>query len=108
MRPETWKLVRSVSRVVGFLGNLNPKYLSEEEYQAMIENIKTKVAHVAVAELHVGDMVRIIDGSFQSLSGKVKTLLPDKKKIEIVVKIFDRETTIDIEISKIEKIDTNN
>ena len=51
----------------------------------------------------VGEIVKINDGAFSGFHGKITEVLPEKKKIRIVVKIFDRETPMELEYSKVER-----
>lgn len=51
----------------------------------------------------VGEIVKVISDPFKGFSGKVTEVVPDKKKIKVIVKIFGRETPLDLDYSMVER-----
>ena len=51
----------------------------------------------------VGEIVKVTADAFKGFSGKITEVLPDKKKIKVIVKIFGRETPLDLEYSMVER-----
>jgi transcriptional antiterminator NusG len=107
MNGESWDVVMKVARVISFVGanKLSPVPLTEAEYQKMIQDVselaEKKDLNMVIS---VGDTVKIKEGSFQSLMGKVVEVDPEKQRIGITLKIFDRETTLDLDWSQVDKI----
>ncbi|MDR1499115.1 MAG: hypothetical protein LBS34_02415 [Rickettsiales bacterium] len=97
-------LLRSMPRVMGFLGNpLKPESVPEEK----IKQMKQEGEKDLVPEddkFEVGEMVKIKEGHFESFSGMVEGKDEIKNILKISISIFGRATTIDIDSSKVEKI----
>ena len=98
MNDETWYVVRNTRGVTGFVGpESKPVPLTEEEIIAMgVE--KREI----VVQYHVGDTVRITDGPLSSFTGTVEEIEPEKNRVRVVVSMFSRETTVDLELDQVE------
>ena len=55
-----------------------------------------------VVQYHVGDTVRITDGPLSSFTGTVEEIEPEKNRVRVVVSMFSRETTVDLELDQVE------
>ena len=98
MTDETWHLVRNVRGVTGFVGSANKAIpLSEEEVLAM-----GMEKHEIVVRYSVGDHVRIMDGPLASFTGVVEEIEPEKNRVSVVVSMFGRETTVELELDQVE------
>lgn len=107
MSTSTWNIVSKADKVVSFVGSnkLSPKPLTEQEYNKMVEDVKeSKVNDTGKGVVKLGDVIKIKGGSFQSLTGTVRDVDEGKKKVSVVIKIFDRETVIDLDWTQIEKL----
>lgn len=51
----------------------------------------------------VGENVKVNYGPFTGFNGKVTEVFPEKKKIRVMVKIFGRETPLELENSQVER-----
>lgn len=104
--PKTHSVVSKTNKVVGFVGNkANPKHMTDEEFAKIEEEIKNKANKVVdTASFKVGDKVRITNGSFQDVVGLVNSIDESKSKLSVLVKIFDRETTIEINMNEVETV----
>ena len=98
MTDDTWHLVRNIRGVTGFVGSGNkPIPLTEEEAIAMgMEKHEINVRY------QVGDTVRIMDGPFQSFVGQVEEIDPEKNRVSVIVSMFGRETSVDLELDEVE------
>lgn len=56
-----------------------------------------------MTEYVVGETVKVNSGAFMGFSGKVTEILPDKKKLKVVVRIFGRETPLLLENFQVER-----
>ena len=99
----------NTTNVIDFLKgrgkDAKPEPLRESEVMRMLGTADdiTESAEDAVVDFMVGEIVKINDGAFSGFHGKITEVLPEKKKIRIVVKIFDRETPMELEYSKVER-----
>ena len=97
---DTWHLVRNIRGVTGFVGSANnPIPLTDEEVQSW-----GMESHEVVVSYHEGDMVRITDGPFLGFSGIVESVEPDKNRVGVLVSMFGRETSIDLELDQVERV----
>ena len=98
MTDDTWHLIRNIRGVTGFVGSANKAIpLTEDEVLAMgIEK------HEIVVLYHVGDTVRITDGPLATFNGVVESIEPEKNKVSVIVSMFGRETTVDLELDQVE------
>ena len=52
-----------------------------------------------------GEQVRINEGPFANFSGVVDDLNEDKQTLKVMVSIFGRSTPVEIEFSKVDKME---
>ena len=52
----------------------------------------------------VGDSVRVIEGPFADFIGSVEEVLPDRRKVKVLVSMFGRETPVELEFYQVEKL----
>ncbi len=100
MNDETWYVVRNTRGVTGFVGpGSKPVPLSEEEIKNM--GIDLEIVNIQV---EVGDSVTVTDGPFEGSSGKVKEIHEHKRTVIVNLSIFGRETPVELDFSKMERI----
>jgi transcription termination/antitermination protein NusG len=51
----------------------------------------------------VGEIVKVIDGPFNSFSGIIEEVNEEKKKLKVMVKIFGRKTPLELGFYKLKK-----
>lgn len=100
MNDETWYVVRNTRGVTGFVGpGSKPVPLSEEEIKNMGIDLEVVNIHV-----EVGDSVTVTDGPFEGSTGLVKEIHEHKRTVIVNLSIFGRETPVELDFSKMEKI----
>jgi transcriptional antiterminator NusG len=55
-------------------------------------------------DVSVDSPVRIIDGPFKNLEGKITNIDESKGKVKVLVSMFGRETPIELDFLQIKKI----
>ena len=55
-------------------------------------------------DVEIGEMVRIADGPFKDLEGKVNDIDRERGKIKVLVSMFGRETPVELDFLQIKKI----
>lgn len=106
MNDESWHLVKSVPKVMGFLGGSGdkPAPISESEADEILGRIQEGQDKPRPKVLfEVGEMVRIIDGPFNDFNGIVEGVNYEKSKLDVSVMIFGRATPVELEFAQVEK-----
>jgi len=102
LNDETWHLVRKTPHVTGFVGGTKPVPLSEEEVSVIVQQLQKGPVRVRTQYV-TGDEVKIIDGPFSGFIGKVDEVDMDHGRLKVIVKIFGRETPVELNFSQVEK-----
>ena len=103
---ESWHLVKSVPKVSGFLGSgSKPAPVPLKEVQKIIDHINDNTGYTSAAKLYeVGEMVKVLDGPFESFSGVVEDVDLEKMRLKVSVSIFGRATPIDLSFNQVERL----
>ena len=98
---DTWHVIRNIRGVTGFVGSSSndPTPLTEEEVYAMGVEKKEIIVNYAV-----GDTIRILDGPLSGFTGRVENIEVDKNRVDVVVSMFGRETSVEFELDMIEVV----
>ena len=107
MNDETWHLVKSVPKVLGFIGGTaeKPAPISEREANAILQRIQEGEDKPQPKTLFdVGEMIRVIDGPFADFNGEVEEVNYEKSRMRVAVSIFGRSTPVELEFGQVEKV----
>ena len=96
--------VKDAAGVIGFVGGDKPAPLR----QAEIDDIKARVEAASGKEVpkvtfDVGEEVKITDGAFANLTGRVDEVDPARGKLKIFVSIFGRFTPVELEYWQVQR-----
>jgi len=78
--------------------------------QAEVNRMLGKVDELAVQDDNVnipftiGETVKVIDGPFNGFTGTIENVNEDKRKLQVMVKIFGRKTPLELSYMQVEKI----
>jgi|TARA_B100000959_G_scaffold42128_1_gene42369 transcriptional antiterminator NusG len=106
---EILHIIRSITNVLGFLGETKggePIPLRTSEVNRMLG----KVDELAISgeqisiPFNIGESVKVIDGPFNGFTGSIDNVNEEKRKLEIMVKIFGRKTPLELSYMQVEKI----
>ncbi|MGJ8694389.1 MAG: transcription termination/antitermination protein NusG [Thalassotalea sp.] len=106
MDEEAWHLVKSVPRVLGFIGGTSdrPAPITQKEADRILQRLEDSTDKPKPKTLfEVGEVVRVIDGPFADFNGVVEELDYEKNRIKVSVLIFGRSTPVDLEFGQVEK-----
>ena len=106
MNDDTWHLVKSVPKVMGFIGGTSdrPAPISDREANAILQRVQEGAEKPRPKVLfEPGEMVRVIDGPFNDFNGVVEEVNYDKSKLKVSVLIFGRSTPVELEFGQVEK-----
>lgn len=101
---ETWHLVNSLPKVTGFVGGSNPAPLSGAEVNKIRQQVEEGAERPTPKVLFsMGESVRVVDGPFTNFNGVVKEVNEEKGKLKVLVTIFGRATSVELEFLQVEK-----
>ena len=101
---EAWLAVRTTQGITGFVGaGTKPTPLSETEVSNVEKFVSAPAARYKV-RFSVGEAVKITDGPFKDLEGKVSEVDDSHGKIKVLVSMFGRETPVELDFLQIQKI----
>ncbi|MDV2857226.1 MULTISPECIES: transcription termination/antitermination protein NusG [Oceanimonas] len=106
MNDGTWHLVRSIPRVMGFIGGTpeRPAPISDKEADAILNRLQDAVDKPKPKTLfEPGEVVRVSDGPFADFNGVVEEVDYEKSRLKVSVLIFGRSTPVDLEFGQVEK-----
>ncbi|PHS09760.1 MAG: transcription termination/antitermination factor NusG [Kordia sp.] len=106
---EVPHVIRSINGVIGFLGEVkggDPVPLRKSEVNRMLG----KVDELAVQSdsvlipFDIGEIIKVIDGPFNGFNGTIEKVNDEKRKLEVMVKIFGRKTPLELSFMQVEKV----
>jgi transcription termination/antitermination protein NusG len=106
---EVPHIIKSIPGVIGFLGEVkggDPVPLRMSEVNRMLG----KVDELSVKEdlmtipFNIGETIKVVDGPFNGFNGTIEKINEDKRKIEVMVKIFGRKTPLELSFMQVEKV----
>lgn len=105
MNDTTWHLVKDIPRVTGFLGAKGkPAPISNAEAERLIKQLQDTAASPRTSILYqTGEVVKVIDGPFNSFTGVVENVDMDKARLSVSVSIFGRATPVELDFTQVEK-----
>ncbi len=106
MSDEAWYVVRNTPGVTGFIGSsgkgAKPTPLLPEEVDKILGNMGISRIDIDT-ELNEGAKVKIIAGPFNGMFGTVDSVDLPNAKVNLLVDLFGQETSVEVELSQIEK-----
>tara|TARA_R110002050_G_scaffold7877_1_gene29558 strand:- start:100 stop:678 length:579 start_codon:yes stop_codon:yes gene_type:complete len=102
---RAWYFVKETSGVIGFVGGESPAALRQaevDEIRARIEAASGK--EVPKVSYETGEEVKINDGAFANLTGRIDEIDPERGKLKVSVSIFGRFTPVELEYWQVERI----
>ena len=106
MDDATWHLVKSVPKVMGFIGGSSdrPAPISDREANEILQRVQEGVEKPRPKVLFApGEVIRVVDGPFKDFSGMVEEVNYEKSRLRLEVSIFGRSTPVELEFSQVEK-----
>ncbi len=105
---EVAHTLRNFPNVIGFLGDTkggDPVPMRQSE----VNRILGRVDELAESDeglnipYVVGETVKVIDGPFNGFNGTIEDINEEKKKLQVMVKIFGRKTPLELSFMQVEK-----
>ena len=107
MSDEVWFIVRNTQGVTGFIGSsgkgAKPIPLMPDEVDRILSSMGMSRIDLA-NDLAEGKKVRITNGPFKNMIGKISSYDLENKKVELLVDLFGQEASVEVELSEIENL----
>jgi len=107
---EVPHVIKSVTNVIGFLGETkggDPIPLRQSEVNRMLGKVDElslqEESDIVIPFIH-GENVKVIDGPFNGFDGTIEKINEEKRKLEVMVKIFGRKTPLELSYMQVEKL----
>ncbi len=106
---EVPHIIKSINGVIGFLGETKggePVPLRQAEVNRMlgkVDELTTQGESVNIPFV-IGETIKVIDGPFNGFNGTVEKINEEKRKLEVMVKIFGRKTPLELSYMQVEKV----
>ncbi|MDO8575138.1 MAG: transcription termination/antitermination protein NusG [bacterium] len=101
---DSWYVVRNTPRVTGFVGSgVFPVPLLKEEVEHLFSRMSVDKA-VHKIDLIKDEQVKIVDGPFKDLEGKVAEIDEERGKVKVFVSMFGRDTPVELDFLQVKKL----
>ena len=107
---EVPHVIKSVTNVIGFLGETkggDPIPLRQSEVNRMlgkVDELALQEESDIIIPFIYGESVKVIDGPFNGFDGTIEKINEEKRKLEVMVKIFGRKTPLELSYMQVEKL----
>ena len=102
---DSWYVVRNTPRVTGFVGaGVNPVPLNKDEVASLFKSMTDQETAKHMIDMIPGEVVRIADGPFKELEGKVESVDQERGKVKVLVSMFGRETPVELDFLQVKKL----
>lgn len=100
---DSWYVVRNTPNVTGFIGTGTiPTPVSEDEIKSLQKRMGIDEPEYKI-DVQVNDTVKIVDGPFKNFEGKVAEIDQSRGKIKVLVNLFGRETSVELDFLQVKK-----
>ncbi len=109
---EAIHTIKNIPGIIGFLDvegegqNALPRPMREAEVDRILGRMageEDEVKHDITFVL--GETIKVIDGAFNGFTGTVEEIFDEKKKLNVMVKIFGRSTPVELNYVQVEKME---
>ena len=101
---DSWYVVRNTPNVTGFVGTgTTPTPVDEAEMKSLQRRMGIDEPTFSI-DFEMGETVRIMDGPFKEMEGKISELDGERGKVKVMVSMFGRETPVELDSLQIKKI----
>ncbi|MGB0460258.1 MAG: transcription termination/antitermination protein NusG [Opitutales bacterium] len=101
---KPWYFVREAQGVINFVGGERPSPLKKSEIDRIQQQVEdSEGKEKPKIEYELGDMVKVNDGPFMNLTGKIEEIDPERGKLKVSVSIFGRYTPVELEYWQVQR-----
>lgn len=108
---EVLPLITNMTGIIGFLGekggaSKEPVPLRNSEVERILGRMSGDASYEQAkvdATFTVGESVKVMEGAFNGFIGTIEEVFEDKQKLNVMVKIFGRDTPVELNYGQVEK-----
>jgi len=101
---DSWYVVRNTPNVTGFIGaGTVPTPISKQEIKSLQKRMGVEEPKFKI-DISLDSPVKITDGPFKGMEGKITNIDEAKGKVKVSVSMFGRETPVELDFLQIKKI----
>jgi transcriptional antiterminator NusG len=105
---EVAHTLRNVPNVIGFLGDTkggDPVPMRQNEVNRILGRVDelSETDEEMSVPFVVGETVKVVDGPFNGFNGTIEEINEEKKKLQVMVKIFGRKTPLELSFMQVVK-----
>jgi transcriptional antiterminator NusG len=103
---DNWYMIKSINGVTGFVGaGSRPIPLKRDEIDTILRQANdAREKPTPKVMFEKGEAVRVTEGPFMNFNGTIEESNAGKGKIKIMISIFGRATSVELEMWQVEKI----
>jgi|MGYP000112677618 transcriptional antiterminator NusG len=101
-------MLRDITNVIGFLGETkggDPVPMRQSEINRIlgtVDELSEQPEEINIPYV-VGESVKVTDGPFNGFTGVIEEVNNDKKRVKVIVKVFGRQTPLELSFMQVEK-----
>lgn len=107
MSDEAWYVVRNTPGVTGFIGSsgkgAKPTPLLPQEIDKILGQMGMSRVDIE-SEITVGEVVKVVDGPFKGMEGKIDSIDMENQKLTVLIDLFGQETPVEVDFAQINKL----
>jgi transcriptional antiterminator NusG len=105
---EVAHTLRNFPNVIGFLGDTkggDPVPMRQNEVNRILGRVDELAENDEEINIPfvIGETVKVVDGPFNGFNGTIEEINEEKKKLQVMVKIFGRKTPLELSFMQVEK-----
>lgn len=105
---EVQHVINSVPNVIGFMSGTKggePMPMRVTEVNRILGKVDELAEHEEELNIPyvIGETVKVIDGPFNGFNGVIEEINEEKKKLQVMVKIFGRKTPLELSYMQVDK-----
>jgi len=98
-------IIKNISGVSGFLGeDGKPLPVDLNEMGAILDTEEKNERPKTVITYQVSDQVKVVEGPFANFVGSVEQVDQEKGKLKVMVSIFGRPTSVELDVLQVEAV----
>jgi transcriptional antiterminator NusG len=114
-QPEVPAVILNIPGVLGFLGmegkstigGVKPSPIRQAEVNRILGKVDEEAEKGATLQgtFMIGETIKIIDGPFTDMIGVIEDVFDERKKLNVIIKIFGRDTPTELGYTEVEKVE---